>query len=316
MRSCSSCCVGPLGVLNSGSWRRRESPAGPRRTDPRCFRLGRARRRDRLAVHRAVHGAALGYALTAAGATMLAVFVALASAGAPYVALAWFPGCGRACRVRPVLERMKQLLASAVATVIWLAWGARRAARQRRGAAALRRLLASASGFSGLAHRPRRGARPWGIAGSAALVAAALVASPLFLGSATARGAPRPSTTAGRRERLGRVHAGESPELTGAGRAVFVDFTAACASPGQVTSGSWLDTADVRAASRAPTFARVRADWTRRDPEIHACARRVGPTACGVRALPPGGAAAAAEVLRQGVSARRAGHAVSPSDPQ
>jgi len=57
-------------------------------------------------------------------------------------------------------------------------------------------------------------------------------------------------------------------ELTAAGRPVFIDFTAAWCVTCQVNERLVLNTADVRAAFAQRNVALVRADWTRRDPEI------------------------------------------------
>ena len=56
--------------------------------------------------------------------------------------------------------------------------------------------------------------------------------------------------------------------LTASGRAVFVDFTAAWCVTCQVNKRLVLNDADVRAAFANKQVELVRADWTRRDPEI------------------------------------------------
>jgi thiol:disulfide interchange protein DsbD len=53
-----------------------------------------------------------------------------------------------------------------------------------------------------------------------------------------------------------------------AGRPVFVDFTAAWCVTCQVNKRLVLNDADVRSAFAKRNVALVRADWTRRDPEI------------------------------------------------
>ncbi len=215
-------------------------------------------------------GAALGFALAGSTGTLLAVFVALGIGMAlPYMLLAWFPGWRRRLpRPGPWLERFKQALAFPLyATVIWLAWvlGA-----QRDNDAVVRLLLALLGlGFALWAWRIVRtgGARPWGIACIAALGAAAFLAWPLFAhdvepvraGNAkapVADGDWMPYTPA-------RV-----ADLVGAGRPVFVDFTAAWCVTCQVNKRLVLNSADVRAAFARADVALVRADWTRRDPAI------------------------------------------------
>ncbi len=216
-------------------------------------------------------GAALGFALTAPTASMLAVFVALGAGMAlPYVLFAWFPGWRRRLpRPGPWLERFKQVLAFPLyATVIWLAWvlGA------QRDNDALLRLLVALLGvaFALWAWRIVRtgGARPWGIAGLAALAAAATIAAPLFLAE------PAPAVKAADAGPAG-DDGGWTPftpatvsALTAAGRPVFVDFTAAWCVTCQVNKRLVLNAEDVRAQFAAKRVALVRADWTRRDPAI------------------------------------------------
>ncbi len=215
-------------------------------------------------------GAALGFAMASSTAVLLAVFVALGVGMAlPYALLAWFPGWRRRLpRPGPWLERFKQALAFPLyATVIWLAWvlGA-----QRDNDAVVRLLLALLGlGFALWAWRIVRtgGARPWGIACVAALAAAAVVAWPLFahdVEPARAGGIKAPVAdgdwTPYTPTRLA--------DLLAAGRPVFVEFTAAWCVTCQVNKRLVLDTASVRAAFARANVALVRADWTRRDPEI------------------------------------------------
>jgi thiol:disulfide interchange protein DsbD len=56
--------------------------------------------------------------------------------------------------------------------------------------------------------------------------------------------------------------------LTGAGRPVFVDFTAAWCVTCQVNKRLVLNSIDVRDAFARRGVTLVRADWTRRDPAI------------------------------------------------
>jgi DsbC/DsbD-like thiol-disulfide interchange protein/cytochrome c biogenesis protein CcdA len=57
-------------------------------------------------------------------------------------------------------------------------------------------------------------------------------------------------------------------ELSGTGRPVFVDFTAAWCVTCQVNERVVLDRADMKEAFRQRNVALLRADWTKRDPEI------------------------------------------------
>jgi len=215
-------------------------------------------------------GAALGFAMAGGIAMMLTVFVALGIGMAlPYVLLAWFPNWRkRLPPPGPWLARFKQLLAFPLyATVIWLAWvlGA-----QRDNDAVLRLFaVLLGTGFALWAWRIVRGggARPWGIAGFVALVGTVVVAWPLFtpdteparaanMTSPAAAGDWAPFTPA-------RV-----ADLTAAGRAVFIDFTAAWCVTCQVNKRLALNTDAVRADFAKRNVALVRADWTRRDPAI------------------------------------------------
>ena len=234
-------------------------------------------------------GAALGYALAGSTAVMLVVFVALGIGMAvPYVALALLPGWRRRLpRPGPWLLRLKELLAFPLyATVIWLAWvlGA-----QRDNDAVIHLLLALLClGFALWTWRIVRtgGARPWGIAGIAALVAAVVLAWPLFRADAdVAVGGPsgyappaaaaewQPYTSAG------------LADLKASGRAVFVDFTAAWCVTCQVNKRLVLNATDVRAAFARKNVALVRADWTRRDPAITRALTALGRTGVPVYVL-------------------------------
>jgi thiol:disulfide interchange protein DsbD len=174
-------------------------------------------------------------------------------------------------RSGPWLGRFKQVLAFPLyATVIWLAWVL--GAQADNDAMARLLIVLMAVGFALWAwHLVRCGAaRPWGVAGLAALASAVIVAWPLFAPDREAR--PGAATDAG----AALASAGDwqpfSParvaELTGTGRAVFVDFTAAWCVTCQVNKRLVLNDASVREAFARRNVVLVRADWTRRDPQI------------------------------------------------
>jgi thiol:disulfide interchange protein DsbD len=214
-------------------------------------------------------GAAMGYALAGSTAIMLLVFIALGLGMAvPYVLLAWFPGWRRRLpRSGPWLVRFKQLLAFPLyATVIWLAWVL---GSQRDNDAVLRLLVVLlGTGFVLWAWRIVRtgGARPWGIAGIGVLAGTAIAAWPLFAAE-TESGAPRVRTSTESGNWIAFTPA-KVAELSSAGRAVFVDFTAAWCVTCQVNKRLVLNTDEVRAGFAGRNVALVRADWTRRDPAI------------------------------------------------
>jgi thiol:disulfide interchange protein DsbD len=221
-------------------------------------------------------GAALGYALTGSASVMLVVFAALGVGMAlPYVLLAWFPGWrSRLPRPGPWLARFKELLAFPLyGTVIWLAWVL---GSQRDNDAVLRLLVVLLGvGFVLWAWRIVRtgGARPWGIAATAVLAGTAVAAWPLLAGDADAASKPKVSV-----EGDGWIAFTPTKvsELTAAGRAVFVDFTAAWCVTCQVNKRLVLNTDDVRADFARRNVALVRADWTRRDAAITAALSALG----------------------------------------
>jgi thiol:disulfide interchange protein DsbD len=215
-------------------------------------------------------GAALGYALSGSKLVTLAVFVTLGVGMAlPYVLLALVPGWrSRLPGSGPWLVRVKQVLAFPLyATVIWLAWvlGA-----QRDNDAVVRLLLALLCfGFALWTWQIVRsgGARPWGIAGLVALVGALVIASPLLRGDVDSASASPKAASAADPEWQPYSPA-RVADLAAAGRPVFVDFTAAWCVTCQVNKRLVLNSAGVRSAFLQKNVALVRADWTRRDPEI------------------------------------------------
>jgi len=217
-------------------------------------------------------GAALGYALAGSTAVTVIVFVVLGIGMAtPYVTLALLPGWRRRLpRPGPWLLRFKELLAFPLyATVIWLAWvlGA-----QRDNDAVVRLLLALLCvGFALWTWSILRtgGARPWGIAGAAALAGAVVLAWPIFRADADAPAIVPSGRGPAANELDWQPYApARLADLTASGRAVFVDFTAAWCVTCQVNKRLVLNAADVRSAFARKNVALLRADWTRRDPDI------------------------------------------------
>jgi thiol:disulfide interchange protein DsbD len=221
-------------------------------------------------------GAALGYAIAQPLPATLAVFAALGIGMAlPYVLLAWFPGWRRRLpKPGAWMERVKQFLAFPLyATVAWLAWvlGA-----QVDNDAVLRlAMVLVAVAFAAWAWRAYRAAssRPWAIAAAAGVVAAIVLIAPLF-GSPVAPAQARQAKAgdAGWRPFTPTAVA----ELTAGGRPVFVDFTAAWCVTCQVNKRLVLNDRDVLAAFERRNVALVRADWTRRDPDITRALAQLG----------------------------------------
>jgi thiol:disulfide interchange protein/DsbC/DsbD-like thiol-disulfide interchange protein len=214
-------------------------------------------------------GAALGYALTESAAVTWVAFSLLGVGMAlPYLLLAFFPAWrAKLPKPGPWMLRLKHLLAFPLyATVIWLTWvlGAQLGndAVARLGAVLL--LLALALWLWPALHGANR---LWKVGAIASIASAAVIAWPLFSavpGSDTAivrtsapDSGPWHSYTADR-----------VAQLTSTGRPVFVDFTAAWCVTCQVNKQLVLNTDAVQQAFAGSNVALVRADWTRRDPEI------------------------------------------------
>ncbi|HSD41147.1 MAG TPA: thioredoxin family protein [Burkholderiales bacterium] len=206
-------------------------------------------------------GAALGFALTADAATAFSVFTALGIGMAlPYVALAWFPAWfAHMPKPGPWMVRLKQALAFPLyATVVWLAWVLGRQA----GLDAVIWLLAAtvivavAAWLAGLPGN--RGPLARGVSGLLAAGALAVAvfprdgAAPLLAGDGAWQPYSAQTLTA----------------LTAAGKPVFVEFTAAWCVTCQVNKKLVLSRHEVLDAFRVRGVQLVRADWTRRDPEI------------------------------------------------
>jgi thiol:disulfide interchange protein DsbD len=213
-------------------------------------------------------GAALGYAIAQPLPATLAVFAALGLGMAlPYVLLAWYPGWRRRLpKPGAWMERVKQFLAFPLyATVAWLAWvlGA-----QVDNDAVLRlAMVLVAVAFAAWAWRAYRAAssRPWAIAAAAGVAAAIVLIAPLFSSPV----APAQARQAKAGDAAWRPFTPTAvAELTAGGRPVFVDFTAAWCVTCQVNKRLVLNDRDVLADFERRNVALVRADWTRRDPDI------------------------------------------------
>jgi thiol:disulfide interchange protein/DsbC/DsbD-like thiol-disulfide interchange protein len=220
-------------------------------------------------------GAAIGYALAESASSTIAVFTALGLGMAlPYVLLAFFPGWRkRLPRPGPWMIRLKELLAFPLyATVIWLAWvlGAQLDNDAVARLAAVLLLVALAL----WAWQTMRtgGARVWGWAALAGLLAAIVVGAPV-VGAAVTGGESPAKRLAVDRGPWQDYAPERVRQLTDAGRPVFVDFTAAWCVTCQVNKRLVLNTDAVQRAFAQHDVALLRADWTRRDATIgHALA--------------------------------------------
>ncbi|MGE5089214.1 MAG: protein-disulfide reductase DsbD family protein [Candidatus Levyibacteriota bacterium] len=238
-------------------------------------------------------GAALGYALGAAPQVTFGIFVALGLGMAlPYATLAWFPAWRRVLpRPGPWMVRLKQLLAFPLyGTVVWLVWvlGA-----QLDNDAVLRiGVVLVTVAFALWAWRSYRagGARGWGVVAVAGALAGLAIAWPLVGG---AHAGPPIDSALSQSEGVQAPAEGtwlpyseaQVAKLTGEGRTVFVDFTAAWCVTCQVNERFVLHRPEVREEFKRRGVVLMRADWTRRDPEITRSLAALGRSGVPVYAL-------------------------------
>jgi thiol:disulfide interchange protein DsbD len=173
--------------------------------------------------------------------------------------------------------RFKQLLAFPMfATVAWLAWVL---GVQLDNDAVLRlmiALLALAFALWSWHAMQSGGSRAFGVAALLALAAAIAVALPLAtLGAKIANAGPA-ATAAAAEDGWQPFSPASVAGLSASGRPVFVDFTAAWCVTCQVNKRTTLQRDAVRGAFAQHGVALLRADWTRRDPQITAALARLG----------------------------------------
>ena len=214
-------------------------------------------------------GAALGYALAQNNVSTLAIFTVLGIGMAlPYLALAFFPAWrSKLPKPGPWMMRLRQLLAFPLyGTVIWLAWVLSMQLDNDAVARLLAVLLLIAFALWAWQTMRSGGARSWGVAAAVGFAAAAVAGWPV-MAAVTSDNPPAPKAIAAEKGPWQDFTPERVRELTGAGRAVFVDFTAAWCVTCQVNKIA-LNSDTVRAAFAQKNVALLRADWTRRDPVI------------------------------------------------
>jgi len=230
-------------------------------------------------------GAALGFALAQPASETVAVFLALGVGMAlPYVLLAWFPAWRRALpRPGAWMVRFKQLLAFPLyATVAWLAWVL---GTQIDVDAVLRLAIALIAVALALWswHAWRLGGRRgWQVVALAALVGAVLVARPLASPPPADASPAKASASA---TGPWRAYTPDGLATLAASGPVFVDFTAAWCVTCQVNKRLVLNDPAVLEALAAKKVTLVRADWTRRDPDITRALAALGRNGVPVYAL-------------------------------
>ena len=233
-------------------------------------------------------GVALGYALTETATATFMMFSALGIGMAfPYLLFAFFPGWPRKLpRPGPWMLRLKQVLAFPLyATVIWLAWvlGAQldNDAVARLGGMLLLIALALWAGQT----MRSGGVRAWGMASLASIAGALVIGWPVIAASAGDSAATASKTIAADSGPWRAYAPDRVAQLTAAGRAVFVDFTAAWCVTCQVNKRLVLNTDTVQRAFTHGNVALLRADWTRRDPVIAQALAALGRNGVPVYAL-------------------------------
>ena len=236
-------------------------------------------------------GAALGYALAQPADEALAVFTALGVGMAlPYILLAWFPKWQKKLpKPGTWMVWLKQLLAIPLAaTVIWLAW----VLAQQSGVDAFARLafvlLMLGTTIWLMRSRQLRRAIQLGLA-AIALIGAIVLAVPLFedqplpsQGSTGATAATGATATSGVWQPWSQQAVDRHLDQ---GRPVFVDFTAAWCVSCQANKKLVLDRDATIRMFNDRNVVLMRADWTRRDPEITAALQTFGRSGVPVYAL-------------------------------
>ncbi len=221
-------------------------------------------------------GASLGLAVTLPAAQALGVFAALGLGMAlPYLLASWVPAVARALpRPGAWMDTFRQLMAFPMfATVVWLLWVLGQQSGID-GAAALLLLLVMLALVVWAVTRPGT-SRRW--------LAPVAVAGLLWLGWSIGPQVTRLSdghTNAAPTGVAGLTWEAWSPgreaELLAQGRPVFVDYTAAWCVTCQYNKRTTLADADVLRLAAEKRVALLRADWTRRDPEVTAALSRLG----------------------------------------
>jgi thiol:disulfide interchange protein DsbD len=205
---------------------------------------------------------AIAWALTQTEAAALTVFAALGLGfAAPFTLLSFAPGLLRRLpRPGPWMDGLKKALAFPMyGAAAWLVW----VLAVQAGASAIAALLAAgvliafAAWLFGLAQRAQlRSGRPAGLyalSAAASAGAVAIVASGMWAPPAAAE---EPFSEA----RLEQLQAAHKP--------VFVNFTAAWCITCQVNERSALSSREVVQAFARTGAVYLKADWTRRDPQI------------------------------------------------
>ncbi|WP_345535781.1 protein-disulfide reductase DsbD family protein [Variovorax defluvii] len=217
-------------------------------------------------------GASMGFAIGLPAAQALLTFAMLGLGLAlPYLAAGFVPAVARLLpRPGPWMNVLRRLLAFPMfATVAWLVWVLGQQSGIDGAGALLGLLVCLAAIVWALT---LRGRTRLVLASLLVAVTAVLAAA---IGGNVVRGAP-PAVAAASGDRWQPWSPERVSALAAEGRPVFVDFTAAWCVTCQYNKRSTLADADVLAEFDARKVAMLRADWTRRDPEITAALTALG----------------------------------------
>jgi thiol:disulfide interchange protein DsbD len=232
-------------------------------------------------------GASLGWAVTLPPVQALTVFAALGLGMAlPYLAASAWPGLARALpRPGPWMVQFKVAMAFPMfATVIWLLWvlGQQVGIDAVAGVLGLLLALAFAAWIWGATAARSRQRIVFGGLALALLIAMSLAlwpslkSSPQQESSSASRPASDPVGSGREAARWEPWSQARVTQALGKGRPVFVDFTAAWCVTCQFNKRTTLSDPAVLEAFAAKQVLLLRADWTRRDPEITRALAQIG----------------------------------------
>ena len=216
-------------------------------------------------------GAALGYAITLPAWQGVALFAGVGlGMAAPYLLLSWVPALGRFLpKPGPWMVRFKELMAFPMfATVVWLLW----VLGQQGGinaSAALLLMVLSLAFLLWLWRLESKYRMIWRVIGTAVLIGTTTWVAPYIQETTTTQAATgdwQPWSTQAQQEALANS------------QAVFVDFTAAWCVTCQVNKINVLSDGRVKEAFANGDWLLLRADWTKRDPEISTALNQLGRT--------------------------------------
>jgi len=213
-------------------------------------------------------GASLGLAIALPASQALTVFAVLGLGMAlPYLVASWVPSVARALpRPGPWMESFRQLMAFPMfATVVWLLWVLGRQSGID-GAAALLMILLALAWVIWAVHQTGRTQTLMGLISALFLVSVIWSIGPYVIRQQALVEGTTPTAVGGL------AWEAWSPqrmvELTGQGRPVFVDFTAAWCVTCQFNKRHALSDDVFLQEAAARGVALLRADWTRRDPAV------------------------------------------------